>query len=139
MHVVYEACQPSGPQGEFSHDIQVVFRHVQDLVRELGCDPLAWPSVGAIYTDAGQLVRYECCIQVPAGTPLPDREGVAVQDLPGGRFAVLVMDKDPTIIGPSIGRFYGEYVPAHQLAIDDTRPTYELYHARIMEYCVPVH
>ena len=63
---------------------------------------------------------------------------ISIQELVGGRYAVLTTDKDPSICGPDIGRFYQEYVPQKGLEIDDTRPTYEIYYERALEYCVPI-
>jgi hypothetical protein len=39
---------------------------------------------------------------------------------------------------PFIGRFHREYVPHSGLEIDGTRPTYDIYYASTMEYCVPI-
>jgi DNA gyrase inhibitor GyrI len=63
---------------------------------------------------------------------------VGIQDLVGGRYAVVIIDKDPRIIGDSIGRFYQEYAPQNHIEIDGMRPTYEVYYESTMEYCVPI-
>jgi len=37
-----------------------------------------------------------------------------------------------------IGQFFAEYVPQYQLILDATRPSYEVYYAQTMDYCVPI-
>lgn len=94
-------------------------------------------TVGVIEARDGRLESYGCCIRVP-GEVESGSNGVEVVDLPGGRYAVLTMKKDPEVIGPSIGRFYEEYAPRAELRIDADRPTYEVYLEGTMDYCVPI-
>ena len=54
------------------------------------------------------------------------------------RYAVLSLVKVAATIGPTIGRFYSEYAPAHGLTPDDSRPPIEVYYAQTMDYCAPV-
>jgi DNA gyrase inhibitor GyrI len=63
---------------------------------------------------------------------------VEIKLLPGGCYAVVSIEKEPQIIGESIGRFYQEYAPQNNLHIDGTRPTYEVYFETTMEYCAPL-
>jgi DNA gyrase inhibitor GyrI len=65
-------------------------------------------------------------------------EPIDIKDLPGGRYAVVRIEKDPAVIGSSIDRFYQEYVPQSRLELDGRRPTREIYYESTMEYCVPV-
>jgi DNA gyrase inhibitor GyrI len=85
----------------------------------------------------GRLLRYECCVEVPAQVQ-SGLDDIGIQELPGGQYAVVTIQKDPAIVGPSIGRFYQEYVPQNRLRIDDLRPSYEIYYESTLEYCVPV-
>lgn len=84
-----------------------------------------------------QLTSYWCCLQVPAGE-VPAGEGLVLGELPGGHFAVLAIPKDPESVSAAINRFYAEYAPQHQLALDETRPSYEIYFEHTMEFCVPL-
>jgi DNA gyrase inhibitor GyrI len=63
---------------------------------------------------------------------------VGIKELPGGRYAVVKIAKDPQIIGDSIGRFCQEYVPKNNIRIDGMRPTYEIYWEDTMDYCAPI-
>jgi len=137
VHVAYIEHKPSTEQGDMHGEIAECFRRVQAWLKERGHDPMTRLTIGAINMVDGQLSSYECCVQVPDQVQCGS-EGVGIKDLPGGRYAVMSIEKDPRIIGESIGRFYQEYVPQHDIRIDGARPTYEVYYERTMEYCVPV-
>lgn len=137
IRVAYIEYKPDAEQGDMHAQIGDCFRRVQAWVRERGHDPLSRLTVGAIKMAGGQLSSYECCVQVPE--QVQDGSGeVSVQDLVGGRYAVVTIEKDPRIIGDSIGRFYQEYAPQNHIEIDGSRPTYEVYYESTMEYCVPI-
>jgi DNA gyrase inhibitor GyrI len=106
-------------------------------VVEQGHDVEAVPRIGVLHLAGGQLAEYECCVPVP-GEVCAGCGEVGVQDLAGGRFAVVTIEKDPALIGAAIGRFYEEYVPESGVELDPTRPTYEVYYRDTVEYCVPV-
>ena len=65
-------------------------------------------------------------------------DGVDIKELPGGRYDVVKIGKDPQTIDESIGRFYQIYVPENNLRVDGARPVYEIYWEDTMEYCVPI-
>jgi DNA gyrase inhibitor GyrI len=136
VHVAYLDCQVDAEQDYFPK-IHASFQRVQAWVRERGYDPYTVLNVGTLYAADGPLSSYGCCVQVPEEVQ-NGSEGVGIQELPGGQYAVVSITKDPAIIGDAIGRFYREYVPQNKLEIDGTRPTYEIYYERTMEYCVPV-
>ena len=135
LHVAYIAYTPGPGEPDF-YAIQGCFRRVQAWLRREGLDPFYGLTVGVAYAQGGQMARYDCCVQVPESVQVATDE-IAVQNLPGGSYAVLSMDKDPAIIGASIGRFYGEYVPQQGVVLDNARPTYEVYWEKKMEYCAP--
>jgi len=124
---------------DFSQSIGAGFQYVEAWLLARGHDPREelLLFVGAFSAAGAPPSLYTCCIQTPDGMA-GDSVGVEIRDLPGGRYAVLSMVKDPAVIGPSIGRFYQEFVPQHDLAIDGERPTYEIYFESTMEYCVPI-
>jgi DNA gyrase inhibitor GyrI len=137
---VHAACisyTASDEQHDLHNEIGDCFRHVQAWVREHGYDPFATLTIGVPALVGGRLSSYECCIEVPEDVQ-GGSSGVGVKELPGGRYAVVSIEKDPAIIGDAIGRFYQEYVPQNALKIDGRRPTYEIYYASMMEYCVPL-
>jgi AraC family transcriptional regulator len=137
VHTACIRCPAQVDQGQLSQAIRESFQKVQQWLKELGLDPYTSLTIGVIYQTGGQLSHYDCCVQAPEGTPAGGDE-ITIQDLPGGRYAVLTIAKDPAVIGPTIGRFYQEYLPQSGLQVDASRPTYEIYFERTMEYCVPI-
>jgi DNA gyrase inhibitor GyrI len=137
VHAACIRCPAQVDQGQFSQAIRESFQKVQGWVKKLGHDPYKMLTIGVIHQAGGQLSHYDCCVQVPEGAPAGGEE-ITFQDLPGGRYAVLAIAKDPAVIGPTIGRFYQEYLPQSNLQVDPSRPTYEIYFERTMEYCVPL-
>ncbi len=136
-HVAYIRYQVTAEQHEMHQAIHACFQRVQAWVRQFGIDPNRAYTVGALNLVNGQLSSYDCCIRVPELVQ-GGSEGIAIKDIPGGRYAVVTIQKDPSIIGDSIRRFYQEYVPQNNLTIDGTRPTYEIYYESTVEYSVPV-
>jgi len=112
------------------------FQRVQAWVTKQGYSPRTL-TIGVTNMVDGQLSSYDCCVQVPEQVQ-SGSDGIAIKELPGGRCAVVSIEKDPSIIGDSIGRFYREYVPQNHIEIDGTRLVYEIYYEKTMEYCVPV-
>jgi DNA gyrase inhibitor GyrI len=129
--------QPDPEQGDVHSGISACFQRVQSWVESLGHDPYSLLNVGIPHVDAGQLLSYACCVQIPEDVQ-SGSDGVEIADLPGGRYAVLSIAKDPQTIGASIGRFYQEYMPQNNLSVDGARPVYEIYWEDTMEYCVPI-
>ena len=128
----------AGPdQGDMHAGIRACFQRVQSWVESLGHDPYSLLNVGIPRVDGGQLLSYGCCVQIPEDVQ-GGSDSVEIKELPCGRYAVLNIVKDPQTIGESIGRFYREYVPQHNLGVDGARPTYEIYWEDTMEYCVPI-
>ena len=137
VHTAYIRCLAQEDQSQFGQVIRASFQRLQQWVKELGIHPYTQLTIGVIHSVNGKLSHYDCCVQVPANTPAI-LEAITLQDLPGGRFAVLEIEKDPAIIGPTIGRFYQEYLPQSSLQVDPQRSPYEIYFERTMEYCVPL-
>jgi len=135
--VAYLDYEARAEQGDLYSEIHQCFQRVQRWVQGLGLDPFTLRHVGIPVVQDGRLSRYECCVEVPAHVQ-SGSDDIGIQELPGGRYAVVSMPKDPPVIGPSIGRFYQEYVPQNHIEIDGMRPTYEIYYESTMEYCVSV-
>lgn len=135
VHVACLDYWPKAELGNMHEEIHACFERLQAWIRSLGLDPSSLLHIGIPALHDGQLLRYECCVQIPANLQVGP-EDIRVRDLPGGRYAVLGMRKDPAVIGNSIGRFYQEYIPRNQLNLDSERPTYEVYYETRMEYCV---
>ena len=124
-------------QGELSSKIGVQFQMLRQWTEEQGFDPNLLLHIGIPKVAEGQLAGYECCMEAPE--VIRDESGkIGIKGLPGGCYAVVKIDKDPQIIGPTLDRFYGEFVPQKGLEIDGQRPTLEVYYESTMEYCVPV-
>ena len=129
--------QASSAQGDFHNEIRACFQRVQNWVRGLGHDPYSLLNLGVPNVQDGQLMSYACCVQMPEDVQ-SGSDGVDIRDLPGGRYAVVRIAKDPQTIGDSIGRFYREYVPENNITVDGMRPTYEIYWKDTMDYCVAI-
>ena len=137
VHVAYLVYTANAEPGDLYNEIRKCFQRVQKWVQTLGLDPFTLLHVGIPVVQDGRLSRYECCVEVPA-TVQSGLDDIGIKDLPGGRYAVVSIRKDPAIIGDSIARFYQEYVPQNRIEIDGMRPTYEIYYESTMEYCVPI-
>lgn len=137
VHVAYIGCDLAAAGGDVAGEIRQHFQRVQAWVREQGHDPHSLWSIGALRTVAGRPSSYECCVQVPEEVQRGSA-GVGIQELPGGRYAVVSIARDPAIIGRTIGHFHQEYIPQHDIQIDGSRPTLEIYYGRTMDYCVPI-
>ena len=137
VHVAYLDYKANAEQGDLYNEIHKCFQRVQTWVQGLGWDPFTLLHVGIPVVRDGQLSRYECCVEVPAKVQ-SGLDDIGIKELPGGRYAVVSIQKDPAIIGNSTGRFYQEYVPQNHIEIDGMRPTYEIYYESTMEYCVPI-
>lgn len=117
--------------------IRGLFERVQEWLQEIGDDPYTRLTVGSIWAVEERLLRYDCCIEVPDEVESAP-EGIAIKTLPGGRYAVVTIEKDPQVIPAIVRRFHEEYAPQNNIQIDPRRPTYEMYYKDAMEYCVPV-
>ncbi len=113
--------------------IRPAFKRLRQKVSESGLDPDALLHIGIPEVVEGELVSYECCIEMP----LP--EGEPARLLPGGRYAVLMVEKTPARIGAALRAFRGEYLLAHDWIVDEARPVYEIYFKDVLEYCLPIH
>ncbi len=123
--------------GTYQESVGMLFREVEGWLNHRGFRTDQLQRFGVPFNDGPVLHRYWCCIEAPEGLAA-DGGAVQIRELAGGRYAVLSLVKDAATIGPAIGRFYSEYVPAHGLILDETRPPIEVYHAQTMDYCVPV-
>ena len=112
--------------------IRPAFRELRLRVSSYGLDPDTLLHVGIPEVVDGQLVSYDCCIEFP----LPDETDTEI--LPGGRYAVLTVEKTPAKIVPAIRSFRGDYLPEHGFIVDEDRPTYEYTFTDTLEYCVPI-
>jgi DNA gyrase inhibitor GyrI len=113
--------------------IRPTFRALRARLAGFGLDPDTLLHVGVPELADGQLVSYDCCLEYP----LPDNND-DLKILPGGRYAVLTVEKSTSKIGPAIRTFRGDYLPDHGLIPDEQRPVYEIYFKETMEYCVPI-
>ncbi|MCF2971367.1 GyrI-like domain-containing protein [Synechococcus sp. Nb3U1] len=137
VFVVYISCQIQQTTGNYIEKIRDGFQRIKDWVQQHGYDPSALKVIGIPHTNDTQLVGYECALELTAAVS-PNTGDISTKQLPGGRYAVLSLDKNSATIGETIGRFFTEYIPQHQLIIDSQRPIFEVYYEHTMEYCVPL-
>lgn len=137
LDLVCLSCQVDQAAGEFNTTIQRGFEQIKQWAKQQSGADADQLIIGIPHVVDRQLVSYDCCVRVPhGGVSLP--AGWEKKQLTGGSYAVLTLDKDSATIGEQIGKFFAEYAPQHQLAIDPARPSYEIYYARTMDYCVPL-
>ncbi|WP_298820165.1 GyrI-like domain-containing protein [Chloroflexus sp.] len=134
--IVYTPVFLQQTQGNYSEQIRNGFENIKNWARQRGYDPSTFRLIGVPQSDGAQLVSYECALELEAAT-LPT-DDISTRQLPGGRYAILSLAKDPTTIGATISHFFTVYIPQQRLIIDRQRPIYEVYDERVMEYCVPI-
>jgi DNA gyrase inhibitor GyrI len=140
LPVVRVACATYKPESggdNLGKEIRERFERVQAWLQEIGSDPYRRLTIGSIMAAEDQLLRYECCIEVPDEVQSAP-EGIRIKKLPGGKYAVVTIAKDPQLIPETVHRFHEEYAPQNSIQMDAARPTYEIYFEDVMEYCVPV-
>lgn len=137
VEVAYTRCRVEQAAGNFSDQIRDGFQAVKDWLMQQGYDISGLRVIGVPQVIDGQLKSYDCCVELPEPVQV-NTETIQTKNLAGGQYAVLTLEKDSTSISDSIGRFFVEYVPEHQLVIDNDRPSYEIYYEHVMEFCVPI-
>ena len=137
LDVAYTQCHMGQAAGNFSEQIRDGFQAVKDWATQQGYDLAGLKVIGIPQVSNGQLTSYDCCIELPEAIDV-NEERIQAKQLLGGKCAVLTLEKDSATIGETIGRFFAEYVPEHELVIDNNRPNYEVYYEHIMEFCVPI-
>jgi DNA gyrase inhibitor GyrI len=131
------SCQLDQASGQFSTQIAECFGHVKRWLGQQDHAVADCLIIGIPHVLERQLIGYDCCVEsAHIATPLP--QGWHTKHVPGGRYAVLSLEKDSATIGQRIGQFFAEYVPQHQLILDATRPSYEVYFGQTMDYCTPI-
>jgi DNA gyrase inhibitor GyrI len=135
--VVCLSCQLDQASGQFSTQIGEGFGQVKRWLEHYDHSLAERLIVGIPHVVERHLIGYDCCVEAAhIATAVP--QGWQTKQLPGGRYAVLSLEKDSATIGERIGQFFAEYVPQHQLMLDATRPSYEVYYAQTMDYCIPI-
>ena len=135
--VVCLTCQLDQATGQFSTKIGEAFVQVKRWVEQHDQAVTDRQIIGIPHVVERQLIGYDCCV-APTHITAPLPHGWQTKYLPGGRYAVLALEKDSATIGERIGQFFAEYVPKHQLILDATRASYEVYYTETMDYCVPI-
>lgn len=137
VFVAYTLCQLQQVTGNYSDQIREGFDRIKNWARQQGYDPSTLRVIGIPQVDGAQLIGYECAVELPA-TVSPSAEDIQTKRLAGGLYAILSLEKDSATIGETIGRFFAEYLPQHQLVVDSQRFSYEVYYEHVMDYCVPL-
>ena len=137
--VAYLTFQTSQAAGNFDQAIRNTFDQVKSWVRKHGGTADTVPAIGIASVLDGRLRSYECCIPITENLTTPDENSALdVKVLPGGKYAIVKIEKQSEVIGETIRRFFEEYVPNHTFQIDNSRPTYEVYWDTTMDFCVPI-
>ena len=137
LRVAHKLCIfPTDPR---NHDKQIrtAFQVLREWIVSFGLDPEVLLHVGIPTLDNKVLLMYDCCIEFPL--PIDeDGDDIRLKSLPGGKYAVLRIEKTPGKIARAIRQFHGDFVPENQIVVDESRSVYEIYYKDTMEYCVPV-
>ena len=134
--IIYTSVLLQQMKGSYNDQIRDGFEKIKDWARRQGYDPSALKVIGIPHVNGTQLIGYECALELEIVSL--NTEDVHTKQLPGGRYAILSLEKDSATIGETIGRFFAEYVPQHQLIVDPQRPNYEVYYEHVMDFCVPI-
>jgi len=134
--IIYTSVLLQQMKGSYNDQIRDGFEKIKDWARRQGYDPSALKVIGIPHVNGTQLIGYECALELEIVSL--NTEDVHTKQLPGGRYAILSLEKDSATIGETIGRFFAEYVPQHQLIVDPQRPNYEVYYEHVMDFCVPL-
>lgn len=103
--IAYMSCQLQQATGSYSEQIRDGFQRIKDWARQHGYDPSNLRVIGIPRTNDAQLVGYECALELPAVISQHTKD-VETKQLPGGRYAILSLEKDSSTIGETIGRFF---------------------------------
>lgn len=151
-HVAYIRHISGYSKGEFNSAIGEAFQRVcswagaRDL---LGPDTLVFgiPYDNPDITPKDRC-RYDACVTIPVHVTAGSGE-VGVQEIAGGKYAVsrIEVPSDQTrVIGETVDRLYGEWLPASGYTADD-KPALEIYyedHGKPpgtwikVDYCLPI-
>jgi DNA gyrase inhibitor len=134
--IIYTSVLLQQMKGSYNDQIRDGFEKIKDWARRQGYDPSALKVIGIPHVNGTQLIGYECALELEIVSL--NTEDVHTKQLPAGRYAILSLEKDSATIGETIGRFFAEYVPQHQLIVDPQRPNYEVYYEHVMDFCVPL-
>jgi len=134
--IIYTSVLLQQMKGSYNDQIRDGFEKIKDWARRQGYAPSALKVIGIPHVNGTQLIGYECALELEIVSL--NTEDVHTKQLPGGRYAILSLEKDSATIGETIGRFFAEYVPQHQLIVDPQRPNYEVYYEHVMDFCVPL-
>jgi len=137
VRVACAVYRPGPGEENMGKEIRVLFERVQAWLQELGYDPYTRLTIGTIASAEEQLLRYECCVELPEQVQTSP-EDIRIKKLAGGKYAVVTIAKHAQIIPETVRRFHQEYVPQNNLQIDGSRLIYEIYYQDVMEYCVPL-
>ncbi len=137
VRVANQLCVFPGTAARPFKKIHKTFQYLREQMVILGLDPDDLLHIGIPMLDGDVLTAYSCCIELPL--PIDEiSDDVDVKTLPGGRYAILRIVKEPGKILRAIRQFQGDYLQENQMMMDDKRPIYEIYYADTMEYCVPI-
>ncbi len=102
-----------------------------------GLNPAELLEVGVPVVEDNRLSTYTCCLEYVLPF-LDENSDVSLGELPGGRYAIMRVEKTPEKIGKAVAQFNRIYMHDQHLVQAVHRPVYEIYYEHEMEYCVPL-
>lgn len=137
LRVVFRECIFRDPARNYDREIRQTFQFLREWSICMGLHPAELIHVGIPGLAGDRLAAYTCCLEYVL--PFIDENAeVSLGELPGGRYAVVRVEKVPSKIGQAIREFHSVYMHEELLVQDLHRPVYEVYYEKDMEYCVPL-
>lgn len=137
MRVVFRQCIFRHSHCNRPRMIQETFRYLREWSACMGMNPADLIEVGVPRSEDGRLTAYTCALEYPLPAIDEDAE-VSLGELPGGRYAVLRVEKDPAHIEKAVLQLKTAHMPGHGLVQDPYRPVYEIFQGHELDYCVPL-
>lgn len=137
LRVVFRQCVFRNPHPNINKQIQDTFKFLRQWSACMRLNPAEFVEVGIPRIEDDRLISYTCCLEYVLPS-IDENADVSLGELPGGRYAVLRVEKNPTRMEQAIWLFKTAYLLENHLQQDPRRPVYEIFHEKELEYCVPV-
>lgn len=135
LRVIFRQCSFRDSLRNRSQCIQRTFDFLRQWSTCMGLNTAELIEVGIPVLEGDQLASYTCCLEYVLPT-IDENADVSLGELPGGRYAVLRVEKSH--IEHAVWQLRSIYMPENGLVQDPHRPVYEVFNGHELEYCVPL-
>ena len=138
VQVAYRECTFREGKGDCASRIHRTFQYLREWAVCMGLNPAELLQIGIPTLHDGALAGYACCLEYMLPY-LDEHSEVSIMVLPGGRYAVMPLEKTLEQAGEILALLHSGYdLSEHQIVPDPHRPVYEIFHPHSTDYCVPV-